>query len=276
VEFDQAWAQRVGEEGRGVRTIIEMVNHTRLDCVLGATGNMRQAVAQATHHAAHRRAFGRELVDQPLMTNVLADLALESEAATTTALRLARAYDARESDDEAQFRRLATAVVKYWTCKRQTAHVAEALECLGGNGYVEESLMPRLLRESPLNGIWEGSGNVMCLDVLRAIVREPASLEALFAEVDLAAGADPRLDAHVAATKDRVADPGADAEGAARRIVADLALALQGSLLVRFAPAPVADAFCAARLDGTPAFAFGTLPPGLDTPAIVARARPKL
>jgi putative acyl-CoA dehydrogenase len=276
VEFDRAWARRVGEEGRGVRTIIEMVNHTRLDCVLGATGNMRQAVAQATHHAAHRRAFGRELIDQPLMTNVLADLALESEAATSAALRLARAYDAHDRDDEVQFRRLATAVVKYWTCKRQTAHVAEALECLGGNGYVEESPMPRLLRESPLNGIWEGSGNVMCLDVLRAIVREPSSLEALYAEVDLAAGADARLDAHVAATKARVAAPSGDAEGVARRIVADLALALQGSLLVRFAPAPVADAFCAARLSGGPAFAFGTLPAGLDTPAIVARALPKL
>ncbi|MGH9027118.1 MAG: isovaleryl-CoA dehydrogenase [Acidimicrobiia bacterium] len=275
VEFHRAWARRIGEEGRGVRAIIEMVNHTRLDCVLGATGNMRQALAQATHHATHRQAFGRELVDQPLMTNVLADLALESEAATSTALRLARAYDAHENDEETQFRRLATAVVKYWTCKRQTAHIAESLECLGGNGYVEESLMPRLLRESPLNGIWEGSGNVMCLDVLRAIVREPASVDALFAEVDLADGGDARLDAHVAQTRARVADPG-DTEHTARRLVQDLALALQGSLLVRFAPPAVADAFCASRLSGEPAFTFGTLPSGVDTHAIVDRARPML
>jgi len=275
VEFHGAWAQLVGEEGRGVRTIIEMVNHTRLDCVLGATGNMRQAVAQATHHAAHRRAFGRELVDQPLMMNVLADLALDAEAATAIALRLARAYDSRDNESEAQFRRLATAVSKYWTCKRQTTLVAEALECLGGNGYVEESPMPRLLREAPLNGIWEGSGNVMCLDVLRAIVKEPASLEALLAEVDLAAGADRRFDAHVAAVRASLADP-VNGEYSARRLVERLALALQGSLLVRFAPPPVADAFCAARLGDGAGLAFGTLPSGLDPRPIIDRARPKL
>ena len=177
VELDGAVASPVGEEGRGVRTIIGMVTHTRLDCVLGATATMRQATVQAVHHATHRRAFGRALVDQPLMGNVLADLALESEAATVTALRLARAFDEADRGDEQAdaFRRLATAVAKYWVCKRQPMHVGEALECLGGNGYVEESIMPRLFRESPLNGIWEGSGNVMCLDVLRAMAREPAT-----------------------------------------------------------------------------------------------------
>ncbi|MGH9061041.1 MAG: acyl-CoA dehydrogenase family protein, partial [Acidimicrobiales bacterium] len=190
LELERAWGVLVGEEGRGVRTILEMVNHTRLDCVIGAASGMRQAVAQAVHHAAHRSAFGSALIDQPLMANVLADLAVESEAATVTMLRLARAYDQTAGDaHEAAFRRLGTAVAKYWTCKRQPAFVAEALECLGGNGYVEESIMPRLFRESPLNGIWEGSGNVICLDVLRAMAREPTSVEAFLAEVSLAGGA---------------------------------------------------------------------------------------
>ncbi len=279
VEFDGAWARRVGDEGRGVPTIIEMVNHTRLDCVLGASGNMRQALAQAAHHAGHRRAFGKELVDQPLMTNVLADLAVESEAATVTALRLARAYDNRDDEHEVALKRLATAVSKYWTCKRQTGHIAESLECLGGNGYVEESLMPRLLREAPLNGIWEGSGNVMCLDVLRAVAREPQSLDAFFAEVDGAAGADGRLDAHVRRLRDDLTDLD-DIEFRARSLVERLALACQGSLLVRHAPAPVADAFCASRLhsgDGGAEthLAYGTLPSGVDAKAIIERATHK-
>ncbi|HLY82846.1 MAG TPA: acyl-CoA dehydrogenase family protein, partial [Acidimicrobiales bacterium] len=198
IELDGAWAQLVGEEGRGTATIIEMVNHTRLDCVIGAAAGMRQAVAQAAHHAGYRTAFGRALVEQPLMLSVLADLAVESEAASAAMLRLARAYDRAPVDDhEAAFRRLATTVVKYWVCKRQPSTVAEALECLGGNGYVEESIMPRLFRESPLNGIWEGSGNVICLDALRAMRRQPESVTAFFDEVGEAGGVDSRLDAAI-------------------------------------------------------------------------------
>ncbi|HLH46012.1 MAG TPA: acyl-CoA dehydrogenase family protein, partial [Acidimicrobiales bacterium] len=271
VELEGAWAQRVGEEGRGVATIVAMVNHTRLDCVIGAAAGMRQAVAQAVHHATYRQAFGRALVDQPLMRAVLADLAVESEAATATMLRLAGAYDREEGD----FSRLATAVAKYWVCKRHTVLVAEALECLGGNGYVEESILPRLFRESPLNGIWEGSGNVICLDVLRAMARSPQTVEAVVAELDAAVGADRRYDAAVAAVR---AELGASevAEARARRVVERLALALQGSLLVRFGHPAVADAFCASRLGGDGGLAFGTLPAGIDVRAIVERARPKL
>ena len=225
IELAGAWATMVGEEGRGIRTIIEMVNHTRLDCVIGAAAGMRQAVAQATHHAAHRAAFGRLLIDQPLMVNVLADLAIESEAATVTMARLASAYDAAAAGDEreAAFKRLATAVVKYWVCKRQPPHAAEALECLGGNGYVEDSIMPRLFRESPLNGIWEGSGNVICLDVLRAIRREPASFEAFLDEVALAGGADRRVDDARRCLEAELADlDGIEARG--RRVVEAMAL----------------------------------------------------
>ena len=275
IELADAWATMVGDEGRGIRTIIEMVNHTRLDCVIGAAAGMRQAVAQATHHAAHRVAFGRLLVDQPLMVNVLADLAIESEAATVTMTRLAAAYDAAAGGDEREgaFKRLATAVIKYWVCKRQPPHAAEALECLGGNGYVEDSVMPRLFRESPLNGIWEGSGNVICLDVLRAIAREPASLEVFLDEIALAGGVDRRLDEARERLEKELADlDGIEARG--RRVVEAMALLLQASLLVRHAPATVADAFCASRLAGDSGRAFGTLPPGVDGPAIVARARP--
>ena len=193
VEFRDAPARRLGEEGRGVATIIEMVTHTRLDCVIGSAATMRRGVAEAVHHARHRRAFGARLAEQPLMVNVLADLAIESEAATASALRLARAYD----EDDRAFRRFATAVMKYWICKRATPHAAEALECLGGNGYVEESPMPRLLRDAPLNGIWEGSGNVISLDVLRALAREPEGLPAFLAECELGRGGDARLDAHL-------------------------------------------------------------------------------
>jgi len=273
VEFDGAWARMVGEEGRGVPTIIEMVNHTRLDCVMGAAATMRQAVAQATHHSAYRVAFGKRLVEQPLMQNVLADLAIESEAATTVMLRLARAYD--ESTDPAQhrFARLATAVSKYWVCKRNSPTVAEALECLGGAGYVEESPMPRLYREAPLNSIWEGSGNVMCLDVLRAMGRDRESVDAFFDEIGLAAGADRRLDGFANALRDELGDPAA-IEHRARRIVERMALALQGSLLVRHSDPAVADAFCASRLGGDRGLAFGTLPVGVDCAKIVARARP--
>jgi putative acyl-CoA dehydrogenase len=275
VELDGAVAWPVGEEGRGVRTIIGMVTHTRLDCVLGATATMRQATVQAVHHATHRRAFGRALVDQPLMGNVLADLALESEAATVTALRLARAFDEADRGDEQAdaFRRLATAVAKYWVCKRQPMHVGEALECLGGNGYVEESIMPRLFRESPLNGIWEGSGNVMCLDVLRAMAREPATLDAFLAEVEPARQAEARLDAAVTALQKELTDLDA-IEARARRIVERMALVLQASLLVRHGPPEVADAFVASRLDGDAGLALGTLPPTTPTEPIITRTAP--
>ncbi len=266
----------VGEPGRGVATIIQMVNHTRLDCVIGAAGGMRAAVAQATWHAAHRSAFGARLADQPAMANVLADLAIEAEAATLTAMRLARAYDeagrAGPGSPAEAFKRLATAVAKYHVCKRVPGHAAEALECLGGNGYVEASGMPRLYREAPLGSIWEGSGNVMALDVLRALRATPAALDVFLAEADEAAGADARLDAHLARLRADLADP-ADLEHRARRVVEGLALALQASLLVRHAPPAVADAFCAARLEH-PGLAYGTLPAGTDTGAIVARHTP--
>jgi putative acyl-CoA dehydrogenase len=274
LELDGAWARIVGEPGRGVATIITMVNHTRLDCIVGTAGGMRAAVAQATWHAAHRSAFGRRLAEQPLMRNVLADLALEAEAATATAMRLARAYDEAEHDpDAARFARLATAVAKYYVCKRAPAHAYEALECLGGNGYVEASGMPRLYREAPLASIWEGSGNVMALDVLRAIARDQRAVELFEGEVGLAAGADPRLDAFVAGLRDELSD-GDALDQRARRIVERLALALQGSLLVRHAPPAVADAFCAARLAGDRGLEYGTLPPGADVAAIVARHTP--
>ncbi|MDP9345420.1 MAG: acyl-CoA dehydrogenase family protein [Actinomycetota bacterium] len=268
IELRGALAQMVGDGGRGVPTIIEMVNHTRLDCVLGAAAGLRQGVAQATWHAAHRSAFGALLADQPLMRNVLADLAIESEAATLTALRLARAYD--EGDE---FRRLATAVMKYYVCKRAPGHAYECLECLGGNGYVEASGMPRLYREAPLSSIWEGSGNVMALDVLRALARTPAALERFFAEVGEAAGADARLDAFAAATRDEFTDP-EGLEARARRVVERMALCLQGSLVIRHSPSAVADAFCAARLAGDAGLNYGTLPAGVDTRAIVARHTP--
>ena len=276
VEYDEAVAWRVGDEGRGVRTIIEMVNMTRLDCVLGSAAGMRRGTALAAHHAAHRQAFGRYLSDQPLTRNVLADLAVESEAATTLAVRLAGATDRATAGDpaEAAFRRLGLAASKYWVCKRGASHAAEALECLGGNGYVEDSGMPRLYREAPLNSIWEGSGNVAALDVLRAMLREPESVDAFLAEVDRAAGADPHLDDAVRRLRGELLDRD-DLEARARRIVEWMCLALQGSLLVRHAPPAVADAFCASRLGGDWGHAFGTLPPEVDAGTIIERARPK-
>jgi putative acyl-CoA dehydrogenase len=276
VEFRAALARMVGEPGRGVPTIIEMVNHTRLDCVIGTAAGMRAAVATATWHAAHRSAFGARLIEQPLMVNVLADLAIESEAATAVAMRLARAYDEAPADPRADaFKRVATAVSKYHVCKRAPGHAYEALECLGGNGYVEASGMPRLYREAPLSSIWEGSGNVMALDVLRALAKSPQALDAFFAEVDEAAGADARLDAFAAETRAEFADHEA-IEQRARRVVERMALCLQGSLLVRHAPPAVADAFCAARLEGDAGLNYGTLPPGADASAIVARHAPPL
>jgi putative acyl-CoA dehydrogenase len=275
LEIEGAWSRLIGEEGRGVRTIIEMVNHTRLDCTIGAASGMRQAVAQAAHHAAHRSAFGSALIDQPLMRSVLADLAVESEAATMTMLRLARAYDDVDDPSEAAFRRLGTAVAKYWLCKRHPVLAAEAVECLGGNGYVEESMLPRLFRDSPLNGIWEGSGNVICLDVLRAMARSAESVDAFLAELDSAAGADHRLDAAVVRLRKELGDLD-QAEARARRLVEAMAMALQGALLVRDGDPAVADAFCATRLDGDWGRAFGTLPSGIDVQAILERSRPKV
>jgi len=272
VEFDGAWAQLVGPEGRGVPTIIQMVSHTRLDNVLGTTAGMRQAVEEATWHAAHRYAFGHRLIEAPLMQNVLADLCLETEAATVTALRLARAHDADADADEHEqaFKRVATAVGKYWVCKRGPAHAAEALECLGGNGYIEESAMPRRYREQPLMSIWEGSGNVICLDVLRAMTRSPETSDAFVDEVDLAAGTDRRFDHHVTQLKNQLANY-TEGEQGARRLVENMALALQGSLLLRHAPPAVADAFCVARLDNQTGLEYGTLPPGLQLASIIER-----
>ncbi|MEQ8146570.1 acyl-CoA dehydrogenase family protein [Streptomyces sp. OP7] len=272
VEFDGTWARRVGEEGQGVRTIIGMVAATRLDCALGSAGLMRQAVAQAVHHCSHREAFGGKLADKPLMRNVLADLALESEAATTLALRLAAAYD-DGGEQERALLRIAVPAAKYWVTKRCAPVAVEAAECLGGNGYVEESGMPRLVRESPLNSIWEGAGNVQALDVLRALRREPAALDAYLREVGQARGADHRLDAAIKNLLTDLADL-EGVEGRARRLTERLALVLQGSLLVRHAPPEVADAFCAGRLGGDAGAAFGTLPHTLDLASVVERARP--
>jgi putative acyl-CoA dehydrogenase len=270
IELESAWAQLVGEEGRGVATIIEMVNHTRLDCVLGTAAGMRASVEQATHHAAHRSAFGRLLVEQPLQQNVLADLCVESEAATATALRLARAYDVGET----AFARVATAIAKYWVCKRGPDHAAESLECLGGNGYVEESIMPRIYRQQPLQSIWEGSGNVICLDVLRALRRTPETLDAFLAECRAAEGADRRLDAWLRDLEPELRESD-ELDRRARRLVERMGLALQASLLVRHGDSSVADAFCASRLaDG--GLAYGTLPRGIDTAAIVDRHRPRI
>jgi putative acyl-CoA dehydrogenase len=281
VEFRGIEGRLIGEEGRGVPAIIRMVNHTRLDCLLGSTTGLRRGTLEAIHHARHRSAFGARLIDQPAMRNVLADLAIESEAATAAAMRVARSYDEAE---ESSFRRFATAVMKYWVSKRAAAHAAEALECLGGNGFVEESGLPVLYRDAPLNSIWEGSGNVAALDVLRAIVKEPDCLPAFLAECDLAAGGDWRLDQHLAQTKAATQSLFAgqadatpeqrlyESQFAARRLVEDLALALQGSLLVRHAPPAVADAFCAARLGGDGGRVYGTLPGSVDAGSIIDRA----
>jgi putative acyl-CoA dehydrogenase len=274
VEFQGARAWLVGEEGRGIPGIIEMATYTRLDCALGSAGLMRQAVAQAIHHARHRTVFQRHLVDQPLMTGVLADLALESEAATALALRLARAFDRQDDPGETALRRLMTPAAKYWICKRGITLAGEAMEVLGGNGYVEESLMPRIYREMPVNSIWEGSGNIMCLDVLRALQRTLEAGDALRAELMPARGSEARLDrflerldALLAARPD---------ETQARRLAEMLVLAVQGALLVRFAPPAVADAFCASRLGDERGGTFGTLPGRVDLAGIVERAAPAL
>jgi putative acyl-CoA dehydrogenase len=273
-ELRGALAWQVGEEGRGVRTIIEMVAMTRFDCMVGSTAGQRAAVAQALHHCAVRRAFGRRLAEQPLMRNVLADLVLEHEGSLAMTMRLARALDHRDDAHEDLLVRLLTAVGKYWICKRTPAHAAEAMECIGGSGVMEDGPMPRLFRESPVNAIWEGSGNIQCLDVLRAMQRTPAVVDALFAETGLARGGDARLDAALAALGQALADP-SDLEYRARDLVERMALAVQASLLVRHAPAAVADAFCASRLAGSGHRQFGTLPGGVDCAAIIERATPR-
>jgi putative acyl-CoA dehydrogenase len=273
VEYEEATGWLVGDEGRGVRTIIEMVNMTRLDCAVAAAGGMRFGTAQAIHHATYRSAFGRRLIDQPAMVNVLADLAVESEAATTVAIRLAGAVDRASRGDaaEAAFRRVGLSVTKYWLCKRFSTHAAEALECLGGNGYIEDSGMPRLYREAPLVSIWEGSGNVAALDTLRAMVKEPEAVEAFFAELELATGSDARFDDALSMLQKEFSD-GDQLEYRARGIVERMAMLLQGSLLVRHGNSAVADAFVASRLSHDWGVAFGTLPTGLDTDTILARA----
>jgi len=283
VELDAALAWQVGEAGRGVATIIEMVSATRLDCVVGSAAGMRLATVAAVHHASHRQTFGKDLIAHPLMSCVLADLTLESQAATALALRLAGAADRAGRGDTAEgaLLRVALPAAKYWVCKRAPAHAAEALECLGGNGYVEESGMPRLYREAPLNSIWEGSGNVTALDVLRALARTPGCADALLAELDLAAGGDQRLDAALAGLRQQLAGletaTSPEAQHRARRLAGLVAVTLQAALLVRHMPGPVADAFCGSRLGSTapggPAAPFGALPDGLEMAAIVERAR---
>jgi len=274
VEFHNAHGWLLGEEGRGVPTIIEMGTYTRLDCALGSTGLLRGAVAQALHHVSHRRAFQRHLIDQPLMTNVVADLAIESEAATLLAMRLARAFDRAEEDEaEAAFRRLCTPAVKYWICKRAPNAVVEAMEVHGGNGYVDEGPLGMLYKEIPLNSIWEGSGNVMCLDVLRALQKSQDGLEAYFAELIPAHGNDKRLDVAINDLKTEFADL-TEIEHRARRVVEKMMATLQGALLVRHSTPAVSDAFCASRLGGDWGHAFGTLPKGVDTRAIADRALP--
>lgn len=273
VEYDGATAWLVGEEGRGVPTIIEMVNLTRLDCTLGSATSMRTGLMRAIHHAQHRAAFGEYLIDQPLMRNVLADLAVEAEAATMLAMRMAGATDhaVRGDERETLLRRIGLAAAKYWVCKRATPHAAEAMECLGGNGYVEDSGMPRLYREAPLMGIWEGSGNVSALDTLRAMMTRPECIDVLFDELGATAGHDPRLDSHVAALRPQLGDL-ESIQYRARQVAEDIALALQGALLVRHGHPAVAEAFLATRMGGQWGGAFGTLPTGLDLAPILERA----
>ncbi|MBV9732668.1 MAG: isovaleryl-CoA dehydrogenase [Verrucomicrobia bacterium] len=276
VEFKRAWARLIGEEGRGIAAIMEMVRHTRLDCAVGSAASMRKAVAEATHHAAHRSAFGRLLIDQPLMQNVLADLCLESEAATALAMRLARAFD-RSSDDaqEQKFARIATAIAKYWITKRTPTVVAEALECLGGNGYVEESPLPRLYRDAPLNSLWEGAGNVQCLDVLRAMQKDPDTVEVLRQEIKAATGVNSIFDRFVGSLSWRNQIE-TDTEFGARWLVEKMALALEGANLIRSGNQPIADLFCSARLAEVLGLAFGTLRSTDGVELLLERSRPRI
>lgn len=274
VEFHGATAFMVGDEGRGVPTILEMVALTRQDCMIGSAGVMRQALVHAVHHARHRKAFGKRLVEQPLMRNVLADLALELEGHVALTARVARAVDASSRGDarEAAFCRIATAVGKYWVCKRTSPFVNEAQECLGGQGYVEESMLPRLYRQAPLNSIWEGSGNIQCLDVLRAAAKEPESREALFAELQGSMGAHPVLDQALAKLARSFESP-ETLETRSRLVVEQLALCLQAALLLK-GDAQVGDAFCVSRLGGQHGLAFGTLPDSAPMQKLIDRALP--
>ncbi|HEX9208778.1 MAG TPA: isovaleryl-CoA dehydrogenase [Steroidobacteraceae bacterium] len=272
-ELRGALAWMIGEEGRGVRTIIEMVAMTRFDCMIGSSAGQRMALSQAIHHCGVRRAFGALLVDKPLMRNVLADLALEQEAALALSLRMARAMDSRAVEHEDLLVRLAVPVGKYWICKRTPTHAYEALECIGGSGVMEDSMMPRLFRESPVNAVWEGSGNVQCLDVLRAMQKAPAAVDAFFAEIGKARGTDATLDAYVAALVRELRDP-AELEFRARDVVDRMALAIQAALLVQHAPTAVSDAFCRSRLAAAGHHNFGALPRGVDCGAIIERAWP--
>ena len=274
VEFAGAEGELIGEEGRGIPTILEMSNYARLDCAIGSAGLIRQAVAQAIHHASYRVAFAKKLIDQPLMTNVLADLALESEAATALTLRLARAYD-QDDEPASVWRRVMTPAAKFWICKRAPLVAAEAMEVLGGSGYVEECAMPRLYREAPVNSIWEGAGNIMCLDVLRALERTPAARELLLQEIAQSAQADKRLASAADLLARQLAGRNWKDEAQARTIVRDLVVGVQAALLVRHAPAAVADGFCASRLGNGPGGTFGLLPGGIDHRAIVERAAPR-
>ncbi|MDY6921862.1 MAG: acyl-CoA dehydrogenase family protein [Pseudomonadota bacterium] len=273
-ELRGAMGWLIGDEGRGVANILEMVALTRFDCMIGSSAGMRQAVAQILHHTGQRNAFGKRLTEQPLMQNVLADLALESEAALTLTMRMARALDNQEDEHERQLARIGTAIGKYWICKRTPGHAYEAMECIGGSAVMEDSIMPRLYREAPVNAIWEGSGNVQCLDMLRAMTRNPGSLEALLAEIDEAKGMNPDFDRFVSHTKNLFTDL-SDAEYRARTLVEPLALALQASLLLRADNSAVADGFCASRLQSGNHQMYGTLPRNVDCAGLIARARPQ-
>jgi putative acyl-CoA dehydrogenase len=270
VEFDHLPARILGEEGRGTAFMIEQIVWTRIDTMVGVAGMMRRLLNEAVWHTRRRSAFGAPLASQPAMVNVLADLALEAEAAASASFRIVRAFD----EGDRTFGRMALAVMKYWICKRGAPFAAEALECLGGNGYIETQQAPvaQFYRDIQIGTVWEGSGNVIALDVLRAMAREPESVDAFLAECESARGADRRLDVHLDATRTALDDlRRTEPQFAARALVEDMALALQGSLLVRNGPAAVADAFCAARLGGRHR-AFGTLPPGVDAERLVARA----
>ena len=274
MEYTAAWARMIGEEGNGVKTIVEMINHTRLDCLIGSAGLMRQSVAQALHHARYREAFGKRLAEQPLQRNVLTDLVLESEAATALMMRLAGIYDeAAQNPERVPLRRLCTALFKYWVCKRGPNMVYEAMECQGGDGVMEPSPMPRLYKEAVINPIWEGSSNIMCLDVLRTMLKAPEAVPQLLEELDAAKGMDARYDAQVATLKDALFER-RHAELRARRLAGAMATAFQAALLLRNAPDYLADAFCAARLGGEAGSEYGTLPTGIEFGAIIERATP--
>jgi putative acyl-CoA dehydrogenase len=279
VEFQGAAAWMIGEEGRGIATILEMVALTRQDCVIGSASLMRQSLVQAIHHTRHRHTFGKRLIDHALMRNVLADLALDSEAAVALALRIARAVDASPHDArERAFARVATAIGKYYVCKRCVPFVNEAQECLGGNGYVEESILPRLYRQAPLNSIWEGSGNIQCLDVLRALTRDPDTRVALFAELDAARGDNTHLDASIETLHTELDhEESLDQEFSrrARWLVERMAMALQASVLIRAGHHAVADAFCESRLGGEGGRCFGTLPTHAPAELLIERAFPE-